>query len=65
MTTSYRITNQKQLREEFWETFPELERRKGSQNDQPTDTRVTFVDWIDSLSRNGDISPKLAEQATL
>lgn len=62
---SYRITTQKQLRDEFWSTFPEVERRKGSQNDQPTDTRVTFVDWIDQLARNGDISEALASRVTL
>lgn len=66
MTTQYRITNQKQLRDEFWSTFEgEVERRRGGHNQQPTDTRVTFVDWVDSLERNGDISPELAQRATL
>lgn len=66
MKQQYRITTQKQLREEFWSTFEnEVERRPGSQNNQPTDTRVTFVDWVDQLQHSGDISEKLAERATL
>lgn len=63
---AYKITNQKQLREEFWSTFEgEVERRPGSQNVQAADTRMAFVDWVDSLERNGDISPELAQRATL
>ena len=64
MTKHYRITTQKELREEFWATF-EGERRSGSQNSQPADTRAAFVDFVDQLERNGDISRKLAERATL
>jgi hypothetical protein len=60
-----RITTQKELRAEFWETHPECVRRPGSQNSQPTDTRITFVDWIDMLARDGDISEALANRATL
>ena len=64
-------TTQKQLREEFWSTFPELEcrtNRNGNplpQNQQPADTRMSFVDWVDQLERNGDISEQLAQRATL
>lgn len=66
MTTQYRITTQKQLRDEFWSTFEnEVERRLGRQNQQTVDTRCIFVDWIDQLQRNGDISEKLAERVTL
>lgn len=69
----YRITNQRELRREFWETFPELDRRKlvfggggvGSYQAHRTDTRVTFVDWIDALQKSGDISEALAQRATL
>lgn len=69
--SKYRITTQKQLREQFWSTFPEVEchvNRRGNplpQHSQTTDTRVTFVDWIDQLERSGDISRELAERATL
>lgn len=67
----YRITTQKQLREEFWSTFPELvcrTNRGGNplpQNDQPADTRMAFVDWIDHLQKSGEISEQLAQRATL
>lgn len=66
----YRITSQKQLRREFWETFPGLPRRKitdysGNGKMYRTDTRVTWCDWIDMLSKDGDISQALAQRATL
>lgn len=70
-----RITNQKDLRAEFWETYgrvPTLvickRNRRGNpqpQNKQPADTRMAFVDWIDHLSRSGEISEALASRATL
>lgn len=70
MKPQYRITTQKQLRQEFWETFPNLPRKKitnysGNGTMYQTDTRCTFVDWLDSLSKSGDISQELAERATL
>jgi hypothetical protein len=68
-------TNQKQLRALFWATFPDLPRRRyrysWRQSDKtaelvyPTDTRVTWCDWLDELERDGDISPALAARATL
>jgi hypothetical protein len=66
----YRITTQKELRREFWATFPNLPKRKiknysGNGHMFQTDTRCTFVDWLDSLSKCGDISQALAERATL
>jgi hypothetical protein len=61
---TYRITNQKQLRREFWAMFPELSGKKYN-GDYCTDTRCTFVDWIDSLSKDGVISQSLASRATL
>lgn len=66
----YRITSVRQLRREFWETFPHLTRKKitaysGKGKMYVTDTRCAFVDWLDSLSKNGEISQELAERATL
>ena len=66
----YRITTQKQLRREFWLTFPELSRKKitnysGSGKMFCTDTRCAFNDWIDCLSKDGDISQDLASRVTL
>jgi hypothetical protein len=69
------ITNQKALRELFWQTFPELPRRryryspnrtdKNAELVYPIDTRCTWCDWIDSLERDGQISAALADRATL
>jgi hypothetical protein len=66
----YRITTQRQLRKEFWLTFPKLPRKKitnYSSNGKMyrTDTRCAWVEWIDMLSKSGDISQALAERATL
>jgi 5'-deoxynucleotidase YfbR-like HD superfamily hydrolase len=71
----YSFTNQKQLREAFFQAFPELPRRRyrysPNRSDKaaplvfPIDTRCAFVDWIDQLERNGDISAALANRATL
>jgi coproporphyrinogen III oxidase len=68
-------TNQKQIRQAFWEAFPDLPRKRHryswTQNDKnaelvyATDTRCAFVDFLDSLSRSGQISESLANRATL
>ena len=65
-----RITNQRRLRGEFWRTFPQLSRRlitdySGKGKMYCTDTRCAFVDWLDMLSKNGEISQELAQRATL
>lgn len=65
----YRFTTQYQLRREFWETFPELDARQipdhsGKGYMYKADTRCTWVDWIDSLSKSGAISQQLAQRAT-
>jgi hypothetical protein len=49
---------------------PDLPRRRipnysGSGTMYPTDTRCAFVDFLDVLSKSGDISQELAERATL
>ena len=67
---AYRITTQKELRREFWRTFPNLQRRKvtdysGNGKMHVTDTRVAWCDWLDALSKGGDISQDLAQRATL
>ena len=73
--TTYTYTNQRQLRKAFFETFPELPRRryryswrrddKSAELVFPIDTRCAFVDWIDSLQSAGEISEALANRATL
>jgi hypothetical protein len=66
------ITSQKELRREFWASFPELEteaRRRRTlskgQNAQTCDTRMTFCDWLDGLRKSGQVADGLAERATL
>lgn len=64
--SNYQITNQRDLRRAFWEAFPLCQRKRNPRTgDRPTDTRVTFVDWIDHLCRDGTISHELAQRATL
>lgn len=68
-------TNQKQVREAFWQAFPDLPRRRYryslSRSDKsaklvyPVDTRCAFVDFIDYLKRDGMISDALADRITL
>jgi hypothetical protein len=66
----YTYTTQAQVRRAFWETHPEADRRKithysGHGKMYVTDTRVAFSDFVDSLCRNGDISPEMADSVTL
>ena len=69
------MTTQKQIRAAFWETFPNLPRRRYRyslfQSDKsaplvhPTATRSAFVYFVDHLARSGEISETLAQRATL
>ena len=69
------MTTQKQIRAAFWETFPDLPRRRyrysPNRSDKtaplvyPIDTRCAFVDFVDHLARSGQISETLAQRATL
>lgn len=60
----YAYTNQKQIRAAFWEAHPEASRKRGRDGDYLTDTRVAFCDYVESLSRNGEISEALAQRVT-
>lgn len=67
---SYAYTTQAQVRKAFREQHPHLNFRKithysGNGKMFVTDTRCAFVDWIDFLSRNGQISQELAQRVTL
>lgn len=64
------MTTQKQVRKWFWESFPNLPRRKitnysGNGKMYPTDTRCAFSDYVDYLSKSGEISQELAQRVTL
>lgn len=66
-----------QIRAAFWRSAPPSIRRQARmvngrtrpcyapQNLQPTDVRVAFCDYVDSLSKEGLISEDLASRATL
>lgn len=60
------ITTQKELREAFWREHANLTRVPGKkQNDYPADTRLAWCDYVENMQRNGEISAKLADRATL
>lgn len=69
---NYQYTNQKQIRQAFWESFPHFEeqaREAGilskSQNHHCATVRCTFVDFVDNLAKCGQISEALADRVTL
>lgn len=62
------MTTQTEIRDSFWHSFPQFapERRtRKRQNDYRADIRMSFVDYVDSLSRNGQITEALANRITL
>lgn len=66
----YTFTTQRQVRSAFWKAHPTLQRKRipnysGNGTMHVTDTRCAFTDWIDSLSKNGEISQDLAQRVTL
>lgn len=62
---TYTYTTQAQIRSAFWNNHPNAERRPGRQNAQPADTRMAFVDYVEMLERDGQISAALAQRVTL
>lgn len=66
------ITNQKDLRRAFWEAHPSFDHqareagiRSKSQNHHCATVRFTWVDFVDAMQRDGQISETLAYRATL
>jgi len=63
------ITTQKQVRELFWQMNPKWEKEhfttRKRQNDYNATIRSSWVDFVDSLQRNGEISEALAYRVTL
>lgn len=66
------LTTQKQVREAFWEAHPLFDHqareagiRSKRQNEHCATVRCSFVDFVDMLCRNGEISETLAERVTL
>lgn len=65
-------TTFKTIRRNFWEMLKEvnpelykLGKRSKSQNEQITDIRCSFVDYIDNLHRDGQITDSQANRITL
>jgi hypothetical protein len=63
---------QNQVRRNFWETLKFLEpdlykkgKRSKRQNEQITDIRIFFCDYIEHLRQDGDITEEQANKFTL
>ncbi len=57
-----------EVRNAFWAVHTEFKsnfRKTYRQDQYKTDIRCAFVDYVDSLQKNGDISEKLARRVTL
>lgn len=64
------MTTQKQVRAAFWRDHPNADRKRiadyaGTGKMYRTDTRCAFTDYVDMLSRDGQISQELAQRVTL
>lgn len=66
------ITTQRELRAAFWREHSDFDfqaRQAGirskSQNHHCATVRCTWVDYVDRMARNGEISEALAQRATL
>jgi len=62
------MKTQAQVRDSFWNSYPEFQQEKRSrkrQNDYRADIRMAWVDYIDSLRKDGLITEKLAAFVTL
>jgi hypothetical protein len=66
------MTTQKQIRAQFWLDHPSFDHqareagiRSKPQNEQCATVRCAFVDYVDMLRRDGQISEALADRATL
>lgn len=63
-------TTQKELRKAFWADNPQLSRKRitdysGTGKMYCTDTRCAWTDWLDALSKDGQITDDLVARATL
>jgi hypothetical protein len=62
------MKTQQEVRASFWndnQNFKKDFRVNKRQNQYSTDIRCAFVDYVDSLRKNGLISEKLANRVTL
>ena len=63
---------QKEFRQNFWSYLKETNYnqykksfKSRRQNNQPTDTRISFTDYLDNEFRNGNITDKQSNKFTL
>ena len=64
--TKHLYTTQAQVRSAFWEAHPNFSRAKHERAPNGhCDTRCAFVDFVDMIARNGEISEALAQRVTL
>lgn len=73
------LTTQRQIRRAFWQYVREAKTNGMRLNVTPrripnysgngtmhnTDTRCTFIDWLDAEVKSGNIDPKVAKKVTL
>ncbi len=62
------MNTQTEIRASFWEMHPDfapVRRTRKRQNDYPALIRCSFVDYVDGLARDGEISEALASRVTL
>jgi hypothetical protein len=66
------MTTQKQIRAAFWQSHPDHEAhalkwgiKTAPQNRHNAATRTAWVDFVDYLAKEGEITEKLAFRATL
>jgi hypothetical protein len=66
------MKTQTEVRENFWQMLKECQpelaaqrRSKKRQNDYKADIRMMFVDWVDNLHKDGQITDSLAQRVTL
>jgi hypothetical protein len=62
---TYTMTTQEQIRAAFWQGFQPWQRAEYRKGKNATDIRCEFVDFIDMLARDGQISEALAQRVTL
>lgn len=61
------MTTQAQVRMAFWERseFSQKHNKRNAAGDYPTDIRCAFVEFVDSIARDGQITEALAQRVTL
>lgn len=66
MNISFKTVSE--VRKAFWSSFPQFKaeyRKTWRQNQYKCDIRCSFVDFVDGLQKDGEITEKLANKVTL